>query len=800
MNYENSTLLRLTGEKLPLIPMPSGKKYPSIKWKLLRNEEPMSYRENLSDSNVALLTGNTPYYNFIAFDFDCYGNNEATENAKRMIEQNVGAIPWEEAYLQTTPSGGVHYIFQTSQGISVKSTTDLLKDKTHCVDIRAEGGLLVLAPSKAVSKVTGEMQPYLHTNGIELENTAVLDIETCHKLNAYDTTNNVDLQCSTGTQPAQKVTTQTSNFFEEAISRCLSNLVMTSEGSRNNELNRQSFQLGTFVGAGVLPYKETHSMLVNIATSMGLSWKESNNTVTSGLQAGTQHPIQLTDSNHCSPDWFAKNQIESNWNKPLVLEAPLSPVLSLSEDMLPKDMYAYSIIKARKLDNAPPEFIAVALLVAYAATLGTTHVIQPKSKDKDWNETPVLWGGIIAPPSAKKTPCMSVALKPLKFAQKYLTKKYQNEVKKMNVKSKLYEKRAKNLEEQAHKVFEEGDEEAASDLLQQSEEIRAQIVKPVERKIMVNDATVEALGVRLGGTDDGVLMMRDELSGLLVDFKDERSSARPFYLEAYNGSGEYTIERITRAPVFIKRHAVWVLGGIQPDKLLPFLHARKHGGDNDGFLERMQLLVMPDIPESQYVDESTDIDETFLVTRIEDQFLRAAKVGFDENGLSHIVRFDSNAQQSWATWMQQHSLKVISASKDMQPVLGKQPGVCARIALIFHIFEGNAASDLVSATTLDKAIRFLEFLESHQYRIFGSCEKTLLHEHSQLFLEKIKGLPNPFTISDVSDKKWAVFGKDNRDVVLQNLCDNGYLLRIQDKNKKGRPTILYYKHPEYCGV
>lgn len=274
--------------------------------------------------------------------------------------------------------------------------------------------------------------------------------------------------------------------------------------------------------------------------------------------------------------------------------------------------------------------------------------------------------------------------------QTALTENYTQAVKATKVKTKIIEKKAKALEEEALLACEKGDDETANQKFTESEELRSQVKKPIERKIIINDATIEAIGVRLSGTKDGILMLRDELSGLLVDFKDERSASRPFYLEAYNGSGEYITERISREPAYIPRLAVWLCGGVQPDKLMHFLFARKHNADNDGLLERMQLLVMPDIPEGKYVDQSINDNEKELVERVNQAFLRAGTIGFNDKGHSHVVSFDIFAQLLWAEWMQEHHNKITKIDIDMQPVIGKHVGLCARLALVFHIFEGNS--------------------------------------------------------------------------------------------------------------
>ncbi|EIF8959893.1 DUF3987 domain-containing protein [Vibrio parahaemolyticus] len=813
--------------QIPVIAIPTGKFFPSIKWKELRDQDPISYREDLSNSNIALLTGMTPYCNFVAFDFDTYnGGIETINETKALLTEKYGEFPWDYAYAQATPSGGVHYVFQLPPGMRVKNATNVLGDEKHCVDIRGEGGLLVLSPSVAESKISKQLMPYERLNDIALEDTAMLAGETAFTFSepVFPTLSSEEAikifgldKIAQPNEPQKEQQAQTKpssvdihlsaqnniileKFLNDEMSRCVSNLMVAETGSRNNELNKQAFSLGRLVGAKLLDQAKVFTVLYRAATSIGLSESESAMTINSGLAAGIAKAVDTNSIKTISSHWLEQFSSDSVWDKPLSLEVQYQPVLPLSDEVLPIDLYEFARIKARRLDNAPIEFVAIPALIAYASTIGTTHVIQPKQSDFDWKETPVLWGGLIAPPSAKKTPAMSVALKMMKRAQKVLTERHKKAEKKYKAKVKLAEHKAKKLMDEAIQASEDGDDKRAEELILQAEELKSQHKKPLARKLIVNDTTIEALGIRLAGSVEGCMIERDELTGFLNEFKDERSGARPFYLEAYNGNGEFLVERVTREATFIPRLAVWILGGIQPDKLTPFLTARKNGGDNDGFLERLQLMVMPDLPESVYIDEHKSEAEIELEKKIGQIFEKAATIGFDENDRSHVVRFSTSAQKRFADYCAQTHSKLKVSAPDVQAVIGKHVGLCARIALVFHLFEGNDSKARVNEQTLTKAISFVNFIESHQTRIFASCESKTVSELCTDFLDKMKGLPNPFTLSDVSDKKWSGFGKDNRDVVLQHLVDHGYLWRAQKPNKQGRPQILYYKHPEHCAM
>ena len=67
--------------------------------------------------------------------------------------------------------------------------------------------------------------------------------------------------------------------------------------------------------------------------------------------------------------------------------------------------------------------------------------------------------------------------------------------------------------------------------------------KPVCRRYEVNDSTIEKLGELLAQNPNGLLLVRDELSGFLRSLDDENKAGdRQAYLEMWDGKGELTYE------------------------------------------------------------------------------------------------------------------------------------------------------------------------------------------------------------------------------------------------------------------
>jgi Protein of unknown function (DUF3987) len=93
----------------------------------------------------------------------------------------------------------------------------------------------------------------------------------------------------------------------------------------------------------------------------------------------------------------------------------------------------------------------------------------------------------------------------------------------------------------------------------------------------------------------GLLLVRDELAGFLAKMESEEyQSERAFYLEAFNGDGKYTYDRIGRGTIPIENCTLSIIGGIQPARIAPLVRGAATGISDDGLIQRLQLTVWPD--------------------------------------------------------------------------------------------------------------------------------------------------------------------------------------------------------------
>ena len=118
-------------------------------------------------------------------------------------------------------------------------------------------------------------------------------------------------------------------------------------------------------------------------------------------------------------------RLQAAWNEPHDMPSELPAVPKFDPDLLPDSLKAYTLDISERI-GCPTEFVAVSAMVGLSATVGRQIGVRPNEHD-DWNVTPNLWGAVISPPGALKSPAQSEALKPLDKLEADAREKYEQE-------------------------------------------------------------------------------------------------------------------------------------------------------------------------------------------------------------------------------------------------------------------------------------------------------------------------------------------------------------------------------------
>ena len=479
------------------------------------------------------------------------------------------------------------------------------------------------------------------------------------------------------------------------------------------------------------------------------------------------------------------------WPAVIPIASTLPQVEKFIPQLLPEAIRDF-VLDIADRQQAPPDFAAVAALCGLAAVIGNRVRIRPKQND-DWEVVPNLWGAIIGRPSAMKSPAMSAALAPINAIEDDMRAKWKEETETRDVNGMLASLDAKNTKRKAEAAHKTGDREGAHSLL--AGLIANENARPCPR-IIVNDATVEKLGELLNENPRGLLLIRDELAGFLARLEsEEHQSERAFYLEAYNGDGRFTYDRIGRGTVHIESCTVSIVGGIQPSRIAPIVRGAMSGTSNDGLIQRLQMAVWPDDTGAswRWTDRKPNVEAR----------LAYEKVFRDLNDLAMgiaspaILRFSPESQLLFQEWMTETQTEARSGSLPsiLESHILKMPKTVATLALLFELIDGGRSE--VNKKSMERALGWAEYLRSHANRLY-SAGQIMAEDGARLIVARRHLLPDSFSARDVRRKEWASLSDQDAVesaiellVATHHCCELPPVIRLGG----GRPSVSYAWNP-----
>lgn len=483
---------------------------------------------------------------------------------------------------------------------------------------------------------------------------------------------------------------------------------------------------------------------------------------------------------------------DGHFGKITPLPAPLPPVPAFDARLLPVCVRAWCIDAADGL-QVPLDFTAIPAMTALAGAIGRSVGIRMKRNDH-WIERATLWACVIGRPSSGKSPALRPAYRMLERLTDLEHEAFEGALREYKAAVIVADGARANAKKAVQAALKNGDLRKASEA---AAEAAFEEQAPAEPRLIVNDATVEKLGELLNQNPRGLVQYRDELAGWLASLDREgRESDRGFWLECWNGTGSYTVDRIGRGTIRIAACAVSILGGMQPGKLEDYVRGAVRGGlADDGLMQRFQLAVYPDVgPGWRYVDRAPDANAESVVfeTLRRLRKLDPANIGADAAPWSDVpfLGFDDGAQARLVAWMEAHMQRLRRGEEPpwMESHLAKFPALVGRLALVLHLADGYTGP--IAQETLTTALDWCDYLEGHARRVYAPA--TCGEIAAAHLMVKMRGeLADGFTARDVYRRGRA--GLTAPEIVqdaLDMLVEHGYLIELQ-RATGGRPTIEY---------
>lgn len=495
------------------------------------------------------------------------------------------------------------------------------------------------------------------------------------------------------------------------------------------------------------------------------------------------------------------------WPQPMEIKSQLPPAPIFDGlALLPKALHDFVFDEADRMPCSP-DYVAVALIVALGSIIGARAAIKPKRND-DWIVTPNLFGGVVGEPSSKKTPAISAALRYLDRQEAKEASRHAERMKVHEGEMAAFEARKAAIQASMKRAASgKGDglkmDAAVSDL-----QALSPPEAPRQRRFKTNDGTVAKIGDILAGSPAGLMVFRDELVGLLASWdKEGNEGDRAFYLEGFNGTNSFNIDRIGRGSQYIPTLCLSVFGGIQPELLERYLAAMVNSLDNDGRIQRFQMLVYPEPVVWVWRDRSPVKGSREAMRDLFDHLADFDPVQDGATPADDFVKlpwfhFDDAAQKVFVQWATELHLERIAVEQNplMCQHLAKFERLFCALSLILHLAEGRVGP--VQADTALRAAAWCVYLEGHARRIYGLVEVAKVSAARTLSRRLLdRKLPaTGFTVREVARKSWTGLKTSMQvEAALAVLEELGWVVSDDTPGPMGRPTTRYNINPLIYG-
>ena len=423
-------------------------------------------------------------------------------------------------------------------------------------------------------------------------------------------------------------------------------------------------------------------------------------------------------------------------------EPQMEPFRPFPVDALPVSIarFVRSVAGATGTD---PSWAALAALAVIAGCVGNRAAVILK---KGWVEPAILWAALVGKSGSVKSVVLRLVTRPLVESFKMERDAFEEQRREY----------ATNLERHQVVMLKWKSEQKKGPPTDPPVEPE----KPREKRILASDVTIEKLAALLGENPLGLLVVRDELAGLINSF-NRYAGGKGSDLQSWlsmNDAGPLLVDRKSDGSTFVERASVSLLGTIQPFTLE---HVFGLVEREAGLLARVLLAYPPDRPalwtESELPDDVVADWSELLAA------LLALAPARDDAGRPspRFIGMAGDAKKMFISWHDRHAREVADLADDhLRAHWSKLKGACARIALLFSCTEAAGGKN-VSAVSLDsiqRAIDVTEWLKSESARIYAGLGKPEGDRDRRRLVEWIEGRGGTVTVRDLTHGLWAFRG------------------------------------------
>lgn len=339
----------------------------------------------------------------------------------------------------------------------------------------------------------------------------------------------------------------------------------------------------------------------------------------------------------------------------------------------------------------------VALLVLASGCIGYSRRIKAKSS---WKEPVNIYMALIGRSGIGKSPCTNKILSPLFNEERQRAEQHRLEMDAYERDLDLWKSmKPKDRREMEHPT------------------------EPEWEQLTIDDATLEAVAMAMlpkkasQSPHRGLLWIRDELSGLLLDMDryaaNSKGATKSRLLTGYD-AGRWKVNRATRKrPEYIPHACISIFGTIQPGILE---QAFDKADALSGLLPRFIFIRVEQDRPTTWTNDTFSTESDAALNGLADKLLK-----FDfENGQPVDISISAEATELFIDWYNEQGLEAWNDPRAaiFEALSAKLRGQCLRFALLLHciwaVDAGISEHTPISRQTMAHALQLANWVKVHQ--------------------------------------------------------------------------------------
>ena len=277
------------------------------------------------------------------------------------------------------------------------------------------------------------------------------------------------------------------------------------------------------------------------------------------------------------------------------------------------------------------------------------------------------------------------------------------------------------------------------------DDIVSDINVPGSRRLVLSDATLEAVIQRMNDNPRGVMVYRDELAAWVKSFNSYRKGGggdEQAWLEFW-AAGSYTLDRKTDAEeVLIPNASACVIGGIQPQIMVECFDPAKFAS---GLVPRILICAPPKL-RSAWSDTEVTEEQTktwadvlaFLRTRPFD-----GKCTTTGKHLAKILTLSPAAKSAYVDFYNDIADELFEADNDnSRSIISKARVMAARLALVHRALwiatEGGSENEPLPLASMEAGIEWARWCLAEQMRVYGFTQAQTGEQAGKYLADRIR--------------------------------------------------------------